>query len=166
MRRLKCSSLNRSIGRWGPSALPQTTAPVGTTILGRPSSFPDGKERKHAHASPLHKVGLTVLGQPIESLNRSGLNRSIGRWGPLALPKFRFCIFQRGALGDASLPKLPTLKRHSDIRTFLLSHIWNPFASRVCAPTRVGAATAGKNPKSKIALSLLPPFRPWRPLRE
>jgi hypothetical protein len=35
-----------------PSALPQTTAPVGTTILGRPSSFLNGKERKQSLNPP------------------------------------------------------------------------------------------------------------------
>ena len=33
------------------------------------------------------------------------------------------------------LPKLPATKLHSDIRTFLRSHIWNPFPSRVSTPT-------------------------------
>jgi len=46
---------------------------------------------------------------------------------------------QLGGLGDAALPKLPTTKLHSDMRTLLHSKIWNHFASRVCAPTRVGA---------------------------
>jgi len=35
-------------------------------------------------------------------------------------------IAQLGGLGDAALPKLPASKQHSDIRTFLHSHIWNP----------------------------------------
>jgi len=48
---LNRSGLNRSIGRSRPSALPQTTTPVGTTILGRPSSFLNGKERKLSEAA-------------------------------------------------------------------------------------------------------------------
>ena len=57
---------------------------------------------KTVHPRP---VGLTVPGQTIESLNRSGLHRSIGRWSPSALPKFKFCTFLRGGLGNAALPK-------------------------------------------------------------
>ena len=54
----------------GSNLQPQSRAPVGTTILGRPSSFPDGKERilltlikKHQfnikHSPPFHATRAT-----------------------------------------------------------------------------------------------------------
>ena len=38
----------------------------------------------------------------IRRFNDSSLNRSIGRWRPSTLPKFKFSTFHRGGLGDAA----------------------------------------------------------------
>ncbi len=86
MQRSKTKPFYRPMGTIGPTTNHSTGTddrPLAFEVTsaersrpGRPSSFLNGKERKQAHPSPLHKVGLTVPGQPIESLNRSGLNRS------------------------------------------------------------------------------------------